>query len=93
MSELINLQEMAANLYQTTLNMNKSVTQMIGLDAMWCRLLPYDNGEDVIVQEYTLHQYECPKNIKVVANNASYNVGNFTIDLFGIKNQIWYTFS
>ena len=86
MSELINLQEMAANLYQTTLNMNKSVTQMIGLDAMWCRLLPYDNGEDVIVQEYTLHQYECPKNIKVVANNASYNVGNFTIDLFGIKN-------
>ena len=86
MSELINLQEIAANLYQTTLNMNKSVTQMIGLDAIWCRLLPYDNGEDVIVQEYTLHQYECPKNIKVVSNNASYNVGNFTIDLFGIKN-------
>ena len=86
MSDLINLQEMAANLYQTTLNMNKSVTQMTGLDAMWCRLLPYDNGEDVIVQEYTLHQYECPKNIKVVPNNANYNVGNFTIDLFGIKN-------
>lgn len=86
MSELINLQEMAASLYQTTLNMNKSITEMIGLDAVWCRLLPYDNGEDVIVQEYTLHQYECPKNIKVVSNNSNYNVGNFTIDLFGIKN-------
>ena len=86
MSNLINLQEMAANLYQTVLNMNKSATQLVGLDAIWCRLLPYDNGEDVIVQEYTLHQYECPKNIKVVPNNANYNVGNFTIDLFGIKN-------
>lgn len=86
MTNLINLQETAANLYQTTLDMNKSITQMIGLDAIWCRLLPYDNGEDVIVQEYTLHQYECPKNIKVVSNNSNYNVGNFTIDLFGIKN-------
>lgn len=86
MASVINLQETAANLYKTTLEMNESVTKMIGLDAIWCRLLPYDNGEDVIVQEYTLHQYECPKNIKVVTNNSNYNVGNFAIDLFGIKN-------
>ena len=85
MAEILNLQETAASLYQTIMNLNQSATQMIGLDAVWCRLLPYDNGEDVIVQEYTLHQYECPKNIKVVSNNANFNVGNFTIDLFGIK--------
>lgn len=85
MAQVLNLQETAANIYQTILDLNKSATQMIGLDAIWCRLLPYDNGEDVIVQEYTLHQYECPKNIKVVSNNSNFNVGNFTIDLFGIK--------
>lgn len=85
MTNVINLQETAASLYNTILNLNQSATQMIGLDAVWCRLLPYDNGEDVIVQEYTLHQYECPKNIKVVSNNANFNVGNFAIDLFGIK--------
>ena len=85
MAQILNLQETAASIYQTILDLNKSATQMIGLDAIWCRLLPYDNGEDVIVQEYTLHQYECPKNIKVVSNNSNFNVGNFTIDLFGIK--------
>lgn len=85
MPSILNLQETAASIYQTTLNLNQSVTQMIGLDAIWCRLLPYDNGEDVIVQEYTLHQYECPRDIKVVSNNSNFNVGNFTIDLFGIK--------
>ena len=85
MAQVLNLQETAASIYQTILDLNQSVTQMIGLDAIWCRLLPYDNGEDVIVQEYTLHQYECPKNIKVVSNNTNFNVGNFTIDLFGIK--------
>lgn len=85
MAQVLNLYETAASIYQTILDLNKSATQMIGLDAIWCRLLPYDNGEDVIVQEYTLHQYECPKDIKVVSNNSNFNVGNFTIDLFGIK--------
>lgn len=87
MAQVLNLQETAASIYQTILNLNQSATQMIGLDAIWCRLLPYDNGEDVIVQEYTLHQYECPKDIKVVSNNSNFNVGNFTIDLFGIKQS------
>jgi hypothetical protein len=49
MPSILNLQETAASIYQTTLNLNQSVTQMIGLDAIWCRLLPYDNGEDIIV--------------------------------------------
>lgn len=85
MAQVLNLQETAASVYQTIMSLNQSAVQMIGLDAIWCRLLPYDNGEDVIVQEYTLHQYECPKNIKVISNNPNFNVGNFTIDLFGIK--------
>lgn len=82
---VVDLQKIAASLYDTVVSMNQSATQMVGLDAIYCRLLPYDNGEDVIVQEYTLHQYECPKNIKVVTGNSSYQVGNFAIDLFGIK--------
>lgn len=86
MASVINLQKIAESIYGTVMQMNQSATQMVGLDAIWCRLLPYDNGEDIIVQEYTLHQYECPQNIKIVSNNANYNVGNFAIDLFGIKN-------
>lgn len=82
---VIDLQKVAASLYDTVISMNQSATAMVGLDAIYCRLLPYDNGEDVIVQEYTLHQYECPKNIKVVTGNTTYQVGNFAIDLFGIK--------
>jgi len=49
MTNIINLQETAASLYNTIVNLNKSATALIGLDAVWCRLLPYDNGEDVIV--------------------------------------------
>lgn len=82
---VIDLQKVAASLYDTVINMNSSATQMIGLDAIYCRLLPYENSEDVIIQEYTLHNYECPKNIKVVTGNSSYQAGNFAIDLFGIK--------
>jgi len=47
-------------------------TSIVGIDCSWCRLLPYDNGEDVIVQEYTLHQYECPKSIKLILTNTAY---------------------
>ena len=82
---VIDLQQVAASLYDTIVSMNQTATTMVGLDSIYCRLLPYNNGEDVIVQEYTLHNYECPKNIKVVTNNTSYQVGNFSIDLFGIK--------
>jgi len=42
------------------------------MDCIWSRLLPQENGEDVIVQEYTLHSYDCPKTLKVVTTNTSY---------------------
>lgn len=87
MGQILNIQNIAANVYEMVNNINQSIIQMVGLDAVWCRLLPYDNGEDVIVQEYTLHQYECPHDIKIITENNSFNVGNFSIDLFGIKNS------
>jgi len=34
-----------------------------------------------------LHSYECPKSVRVVVGNTNYNVGNFSIDLFGIKSS------
>ncbi|WQJ53513.1 MAG: hypothetical protein [Wendovervirus sonii] len=83
---VIDLQQIAASLYNTVQDLNKTASELVGVDAIWCRLLPYDNGEDVIVQEYTLYGYECPKTLKVVINNNTYNVGNFSIDLFGIKS-------
>lgn len=85
---VIDIQKIAASAYQQVLTMNTNALQMIGLDAMYCRLLPYDNAEDVIVQEYTLHQYECPKQLKVVSAKTDYQAGNFSIDLWGIHQEI-----
>lgn len=81
---IINLQEIAQQSYEITTNINKIATELVGIDCIWSRLVPYENGEDVIVQEYTLHSYECPKTLKVVATNAAYQAGDFTIDAFGI---------
>ena len=49
MPSVIDVNAIATSVYKTVLTMNQSATQLVGLDAMWCRLLPYDNGEDVIV--------------------------------------------
>lgn len=85
---IIDLQQIAASAYQQVLNMNQNAVNMIGLDSYYCRLLPYENSEDVIVQEYTLHQYECPKQLKVVSSKTDYQAGNFSIDLWGIHQEV-----
>ena len=50
----IDMNAMAASVYNTVMQLQQSATQMVGLDVLWCRALPYENSEDVIVQEYTL---------------------------------------
>lgn len=87
MSTIIDYNQIAASAYNTIQSLNSMATSIVGIDCSWCRLLPYDNGEDVIVQEYTLHQYECPKPIKLILTNSAYQVGNFQIDLFGIHSE------
>ena len=84
---IIDIQQMASNFYQTVLNLNQSATELIGLECIYCRLLPHQNSEDVIVQEYTLHNYDCPKKFKVVTNKTDYQIGNFSIDAFGIHSE------
>ena len=68
--------------------MNQNALNLVGLDCLWCRLLPDMNSEDVIVQEYTLHSYECPKQFKIVSNKTDYSQGNFSIDIFGIHQEV-----
>lgn len=83
----LNIQEMAQNAYQIITTLQQSATEMVGLDALWCRTTPVLNSEDIILAEYTLTQIglECPKMIKVLTTNTDYNPGNFNIDMFGIS--------
>jgi hypothetical protein len=57
---------------------------MVGLDVLWCRALPYENSEDVIVQEYTLSNVDCPKPLKVITDKTDYQAGTFTFGALGI---------
>jgi len=88
MADIINYNELVAQVYKAVTAQNKMATSLVGLDTMWCRLLPYDNGEDIIVQEYTLHQYECPKKLKVVTSKTDYQAGNYSIDLWGLHQEL-----
>lgn len=88
MAQVIDYNAIAASVYQTVLGLNSIATSLVGLDCMWCRLLPYDNGEDVIVQEYTLHQYECPKALKAITSNTDYQIGNYMVDLWGVHSEV-----
>lgn len=83
----MDLNEAALSLYNVITNLNNSVTATVGLDTLWARAVPYKNSEDVIIQEYTLLNVECPKEIRVVTNKTDYNPGNFTVDLFGISYE------
>lgn len=83
----LNLQDMAASAYNIINMLNTQASNLVGLDALWCRATPEINSEDIILQEYTLTNIgvECPKIIKVLVTDSNYNPGNFTVDLFGIN--------
>ena len=79
----LNLQDMAASAYNIINMLNTEASNLVGLDALWCRATPEINSEDIILQEYTLTNIgvECPKIIKVLVTDSNYNPGNFTVDL------------
>ena len=73
--------------YNNVLSMNKNITNAVGVDTKWMRSVPHENSEDVIFNEYTLYDVECPVDVKVVTTNSGYNPGNFSIDYFGIQYE------
>lgn len=50
----LNVQEMAQNAYNIITTIQQSASDMMGLDALWCRATPVINSEDIILAEYTL---------------------------------------
>lgn len=87
MSVIGNLNDIAQSFYDMYKQINSTVTETVGLDALWMRSIPYKKGEDVIFQEYTLLNVDCPKPIKIVANKTDYNPGNLIVDLYGVSYE------
>lgn len=88
MANIIDLNAITSQVYNLTMSLNGTISNLVGVDAMYCRLVPEKNSEDIIVQEYTLFGYECPKTLKVVMSNTDYQPGNFMIDAWGIHQDV-----
>lgn len=84
---IINLTETMTSFMELYKQLNTQASNTVGIDVHWMRALPHADSEDVIFHEYTLHDVECPKEVRVVATNSSYNPGNFSIDYFGINYE------
>lgn len=85
MSQILDLNKMAASIYNTVLKMQESATQMVGIDALWCRAIPHQESADVVIQEYTLSNVECPRAIKVISDKTDYQAGTYNVDLWGVS--------
>lgn len=83
----IDLNKLVASYYEQAKSLNTMVSNAVGIEATWMRSVPHEKSEDVIFQEYTLLDVECPKKVKVVTTNSGYNPGNFSIDLFGVNYE------
>lgn len=83
----IDINAMAASIYQTIMSIQKSAEEVVGLDVLWCRAIPYANSEDVIVQEYTLSNVECPQPLRVIQDKSDYQPGTYSMDLFGMSYE------
>ena len=83
----LDLNQMAQSFYSMFQQLNQTAVEMVGLDVKWCRSVPYENSEDVILQEYTLLNVECPKDILIVTSKTDYNPGALQVDFFGINYE------
>lgn len=81
----IDFNAMVQGFYNTVLNIQQTATKTVGLDTLWMRAIPYENSEDVIINEYTLLNVSCPVAIKVITTNNNYDPAAFTIDAFGLN--------
>lgn len=87
MGQVIDFNKMAASIYEMMMKLQQSATKLIGLDALWCRAIPQENSEDIIVQEYTLSNVDCPKQIRVVLDKTDYQPGNYNVELWGVNYE------
>lgn len=77
----------ASSAYELIRSLNSAITTTVGLDVLWCRAVPPEKAEDVILNEYSLLNVECPKPLRVVTQKADYQPGNFNVDVFGISYE------
>lgn len=81
----IDLNKMAASAYAQAQNVQTMAENLIGLETLWCRAVPHVNSEDIVIQEYTLSNVECPKLIKIIPEKSDYQPGSYNVDLWGIS--------
>lgn len=85
MTQILDLNKMASSIYNTVLKLQESATQMVGIDTLWCRAIPHQDSADVVIQEYTLSNVECPRELKVVTDKSDYQAGTYQVDLWGVS--------
>lgn len=83
----IDINAMVTSIYSTIMNVQKSAEDLVGLDTLWCRAVPHKNGEDVILQEYTLTNVECPQPLRVIQDKSDYQPGTFSLEMFGMSYE------
>lgn len=85
----LDLNAIAASAYNAIKELQNAATELVGLECLWCRAVPVENSEDIILQEYTLTRvgFDQPKIVNVINQNNEYNPGNLTIDLFGAQYE------
>lgn len=84
---MFDLTAATASIVNLVQNINSAVTTMVGLDTLYCRAVPAEKAEDVILEEYSLLNVECPKPLRVVTSKTDYQPGNYNVDLFGITYE------
>ena len=72
---MFDLTEASKSFLSLMQSINSAVTQTVGLDVLWCRAVPPEKSEDVILDEYSLLNVECPKQVRVVTNKTDYQPG------------------
>lgn len=84
---MLNLQEMAQTAQKVIQQLQDLATQTVGVDVMWFRVIPKENSEDLIFQEYTLSGVDCPKIVKVVLTQSDFNPGGYITTMFGLEYE------
>ena len=84
---MFDLTAATASIINLVQNINSAVTTMVGLDTLYCRAVPAEKAEDVILEEYSLLNVECPKSLRVVTAKTDYQPGNYNVDLYGITYE------
>lgn len=83
-TQTIDMNQMAASVFNQAVNLQTMAEQMVGLETLWCRAVPHTNSEDIIIQEYTLSNVACPVQIKIIPEKSDYQPGNYSVDLWGV---------